>query len=203
MTWYAETSARRSRQVVGDVVAVLWVAAWVVVARWVYGLVRTLAAPAEPLQGAGTSWRLQLEEVAGQVGGIPVVGERLEGSFGSVAGVGDQLVSAGQELDSGVTTLAWVVCLTLLSTPLLLALGYLTLRWWGARRRGALAAARDDAPSRQLLAMRALVLQPPQRLAALGPDPVGGWQRNEPETVDALAALQLRTVGLRGSSAAS
>ncbi|WP_143553865.1 hypothetical protein [Serinicoccus sp. CNJ-927] len=46
MRWYADAPARRSRQVTADLLVLAWVVLWVLVGRWVFGLVMTLAAPA-------------------------------------------------------------------------------------------------------------------------------------------------------------
>ena len=151
MKWYAETSARRGRQVVGDVTTALWVIAWILIGRWVFGLVRTLAAPADPLRRAGVSWRLQLDAIADRVGDIPLVGGELVGPFEGAAGVGDEVVAAGQRLDDGVTTLAWVVSLLVVSLPLVLALAYLLLRWRWARRAAVLVDNRAGPGSQELL----------------------------------------------------
>jgi hypothetical protein len=197
MTWYAESPARRGRQVAGDAAAVLWVVAWVLVARWVFDLVRLLAAPADPLRRAGSSWGERLEDVAALASGVPIVGTDLAGSFTSAAGVGADITAAGQRLDDGVTAVAWVVSLLLLSLPLALALGYLALRWRWARQATAMARTRDDGSSQDLLALRALVHQPPARLRRVASDPLAGWRAGDPGVVDALADLELRRFGLR------
>ncbi|CNW55684.1 transmembrane protein [Mycobacterium tuberculosis] len=52
-------------------------------------------------------------------------------------------------------------------------------------------------PSRSpLLALRALANRPPGKLAAVSTDPVGAWRREDPATMRALAALELRAAGI-------
>ncbi|HLS41375.1 MAG TPA: hypothetical protein VK038_11480 [Ornithinicoccus sp.] len=199
MTWYAETPARRSRQVVGDAAVVLWVAAWVLVGRWIFGLVRHLAAPADPLEQAGTAWRDRIDEVAARAADLPVVGDELAASLGRAAGVGGDLTAAGQRLDEAVTTLAWVVSLTVLVLPMTVALTYLLLRLRWARRAGEIARTRDSVATQELLALRALVHQAPARLHAVDPDPLGRWRVGDGRVVAALADLELRRFGLRQS----
>lgn len=197
MKWYAETSARRSRQVAGDLLLVAWTVMWVLIARGVFGLVRRLAAPAEPLQEAGTTWTGRLEDVAANAVEIPLVGSRLESPLLGAAGAGDRLVTAGQRLDEGVTGLAWLLSINVAALPVLLVAGvYLTVRWLGARRRTALVRARESIGDRELLALRALVSQSPRRLVAVAPDPAGGWRAGDPAVVAALASLELRRSGL-------
>ena len=48
----------------------------------------------------------------------------------------------------------------------------------------------------QLLALRALTNRPPRKLAAISADPVGGWRHEDPGTIRALAALELRAAGI-------
>ena len=51
---------------------------------------------------------------------------------------------------------------------------------------------------RDLLALRALATQPLGKLTRIGPDVAEAWRRGDDATVDALAALELRQLGLRG-----
>lgn len=197
MTWYAETPARRTRQVLGDAAAVLWVVTWVLITRWVFGLVRLLAAPADPLERAGTAWGERLDEVAARAAQLPVVGTELSDSLTRAAGVGGDLATAGQRLDDAVTTLAWVVSLSLLALPLAAAALYLALRWHWSRQATAVARTRGSAATQELLALRALVRQPPARLHAVDRDPLGAWRAGDARVVGALAELELRRVGLR------
>jgi hypothetical protein len=197
MTWYAETPARRSRQVVGDAAVLLWVLVWALVARWVFDLVRHLAAPADPLERAGAAWSERLDEVASRAAELPLVGDELAASLGQAAGVGGDITAAGQRLDEAVTTLAWVVSLIVLVLPMTVALTYLLLRLRWARRAGEVARTRDSAANQELLALRALVHQAPARLHAVDPDPLGRWRAGDTRVVTALADLELRRFGLR------
>lgn len=198
MRWYADAPARRSRQVTADLLVLGWVVAWVLVGRWVFGLVMTLAAPADPLRSAGTGLESRMTEVAGRVIEIPLVGDQLDAPFTGAAGVGTDLVSAGDRLESGVRTVAWLVSLLSAGTPILLVLlVWAALRVAWVRRARALGREVADPHSQQLLALRALVHQDPGRLQSLHPDPVGAWRSGDPEAVRALADLELAKVGLR------
>ena len=198
MRWYADAPWRRSRQVLADVLVLLWVVAWVLVGRWVFALVMTLAAPAAPLREAGTSLRDRMTEAAAEVVEIPLVGDSLDGPFTGAAGVGTDLVSAGDRLESSVRTVAWVVSLVSSATPILMVLlGWLLFRVAWVRRASALGRELDDPESLELLALRALVRQDPRRLQRVNPDPVGAWRSGNPAAVRALADLELAQVGLR------
>lgn len=200
MQWYAETPARRTRQLIGDLCVLAWVILWVLVGRWTFSLVRGLAAPADPLRSAGTSVRDRMDEVAGQVGDVPLVGDRLTAPFQGAADAGGSLVSAGDALDSAATRVAWLLSLVVAVTPILLVAGaYLFLRVTYVRRATALARLREAPHTMELLALRALVSQAPARLARIHPDPLERWRAGDPATVDALAGLELRRLGLRAA----
>lgn len=198
MRWYADAPARRARQVAADLFTLAWVVGWVLLGRWVFGLVMTLAAPAGPLRDAGTGLRDRMNEAAGQVVDIPLVGEHLDAPFTGAAGVGTDLVQAGDSLESSVRTVAWVVSLLSAGTPILMMLllwGLARFAW--VRRARRLGAEVGDPESQELLALRALVRQDPRRLQRIFPDPVAAFRSGDPDALRALADLELAEVGLR------
>ncbi|QDO88672.1 hypothetical protein FNH13_10290 [Ornithinimicrobium ciconiae] len=198
MQWYAETPARRTRQVIADLVVLAWVVLWVLVGRWIYSLVSALSAPADPLRTAGQRVQTRAEEIATTIGDTPLVGDRLTGPFEGVASAGGSLVTAGDSLESAVHRVATLVgTLTALVPIVLVVAAYLLVRVVAARRAGALARFRDSEGALDLLALRALVNQKPTRLAAVGADPLSGWRSGDQEQISALAAMELRRVGLR------
>lgn len=198
MRLYATSPARRARQVAGDLFVLGWVVAWVLVGRWVFGLVMTLAAPADPLRRAGSSLADRMTDIAGRVTEIPLVGEGLDAPFVGTAGVGDDLVLAGDRLEASVRSVAWVVSLLSAGTPILLVvLVWLLVRLAWVRRAAALGREVSDPESQQLLALRALVHQHPRRLQRLYPDPVAAYSSGDPEVWRALADLELAELGLR------
>jgi hypothetical protein len=69
------------------------------------------------------------------------------------------------------------------------------VRW--IRRATAAVGLREGTAGRDLLALRALATQPLRRLAAIDPDPVGAWRSGDESTVEALARLELRRLGVR------
>lgn len=198
MQWYAETSARRTRQIAADLVVLGWVIVWVLVGRWVHGLIQGLSAPADPLRSAGSSVQSRAQEIASTIGDTPLVGDRLTGPFEGVAHAGGSLVSAGDTLESSVNRVATLVGSLTALVPIILVLGcYLLVRVLRARRAGAMARFRDAEGSVDLLALRALVNQKPTRLATVGADPLSAWRGGDQEQIAALAAMELRRLGLR------
>ncbi|MCK0113144.1 hypothetical protein MWU75_13420 [Ornithinimicrobium sp. F0845] len=200
MQWYAETRSRRTRQIIADLIVLGWVILWVLVGRWGFGLVNALSRPADSLRSAGSGVQDRMTEIAGNIGDTPLVGDRLEAPFTGVANAGGALVSAGDSLESAVHRVATLVGLLTAGVPIVLVLGvYLLVRVASARRSAAMAAFRDAPGSAELLALRALVTQKPARLAKVGEDPLGGWRSGDQEQVSALAALELRRLGLRAA----
>lgn len=198
MLWYAETRRRRTRQIVGDLLAVAWVVLWVVVGRAVHDAVSALAAPADPLRAAGGSMQERMGAVAEAVVDVPLVGDRLSDPFMGAAGVGVDLVAAGDSLQDSVDDLATLAAVGTVLVPALLVSGlYLLLRVRYARRAGLLAQERLRPEFQELLALRALVNQPARRVTSVGHDPLGGWRSGDPDVVRALATLELRRMGLR------
>lgn len=198
MQWYAETPVRRSRQVVGDLLVLGWVIVWVLIGRWTFGLVSLLAAPADPLRSAGTTVQGRFDEVADRIGEVPLVGDRLTGPFTGAADAGGSLVQAGDSLDNAVNRVAWLLAVLVAAVPIVLVAGaYLALRVTYLRRATAIARLRQAPGTVELLALRALVTQAPATLARVHPDPLEQWRAGDPDTVAALAGLELRRLGLR------
>ena len=84
--------------------------------------------------------------------------------------------------------------------PLALVLfGWLPRRLRWMRRAGVAGAVRDQPAGTDLLALRALATQPLNKLAKLGPDIAQSWRNGDASAVDALAALELKDLGLRPS----
>lgn len=198
MRWYADSPARRGRQILADVFVLAWLVTWVLVGRAVFAMVMTLAAPADPLRAAGTGLRDRMNEAGGQVTRIPVVGPDLVAPFAGTAGVGTDLVTAGDHLEASVRTVAWVVATLTAVTPVLIVLllwALARLSW--VRRAASLGKEVADPESQELLALRALVRQHPRRLQNLFADPVAAFRSGDPESLRALADLELADVGLR------
>jgi hypothetical protein len=204
MQWYAETVQRRTRQITGDLLVAAWVVGWVLVGRWVFGLVRTLAAPADPLREAGTAWRDRMLDVAERVVEVPLVGDTLDDPFTGASSAGTDLINAGNGLEDAVTRLAWLLSLVTAGVPILSVVGvYVALRVLGARRAASVGRGRDTAAAQELLALRALVHQSPATLARVATDPLQAWRDGDPQTVATLASLELRRVGLRARPVAA
>ncbi len=90
-----------------------------------------------------------------------------------------------------------LLALAVVAAPILVAATpwlYLRLRFF--RRKLTVTALVATPAGEQLLALRALTNRSPAKLAAVSADPVGGWRREDPNTIHALAALELRAAGI-------
>jgi hypothetical protein len=189
---------RATRQLLTDLFVVAWVAFWIWAAMRLYDLVEKLAVPGQKMEGAGSGMAENLSEAGAKVNRVPGVGDALASPFERAAGAARSLADAGREQQDTVRDIALALSLIVLVVPLALVLfGWLPLRIRWMRRASAAAGLRGLPAGRDLLAMRALATQPLRRLATLGPDPVNAWRRGDDSIVDALAALELRRLGMR------
>ena len=195
MSWYAETPALRSRQLLRDAAVALWVLVWLRVGLAVHGAVERLAAPGRSLEQAGRELSGGLSSAADRAGDVPLVGDELSSPLDAASGAGESLARAGAAQQDAVGLLALVLALVVAGLPVLVV-----LLWWlpsrvaFARQHRAAVALRGD---EELWALRAALHRPLPELAELGPDPVGRWRRGEPGAAAALAALERRAAGLR------
>ncbi|GAA2706890.1 hypothetical protein ACFY2R_22390 [Micromonospora olivasterospora] len=198
MKIYADRFPTAVRQFLTDLLVVVWVYAAVRFALWVHDLVQKLAVPGRKLEGAGGGLADNLAEAGGKVRRVPLVGDELTAPFTKAADAARAVADAGRDQQELVGQLALALSVAVLVFPLgVVLLGWLPLRlrWM---RRAASAKALAAAPAgRDLLALRALAGQPLGRLTRIAPDVAEAWRRGDDATVDALAALELRRLGLR------
>jgi len=197
-TLYADRPATATRQFLTDLFVVAWIGFWIWAAMWIHDLVQRLAAPGQKVEGAGDGMADNLTEAGSKVDQIPGVGGALATPFERAADAARSLADAGRDQQEVVGQLALALSVAIVVVPLALVLvGWLPLRVRWIRRAGAASALRGGPAGRDLLALRALTNQPVRRIAAIGADPVGAWRKADPATVDALAKLELRSLGLR------
>jgi len=199
---YPDRPAAAARQTFVDLLVVAWIFVWIWAAMWLHDLVQKLSAPGRRLESAGTGMADNLADVGGKVGRVPIVGDELTTPFTSAADAARSMADAGRQQQEVVADVALWLSLSLLVLPLgLVLLVWLPLRIRWMRRATAAASPRAAPAGRDLLALRALAAQPLRRLAKLDPEVAAKWRAADPATVDALAALELRTLGLRGLAA--
>jgi hypothetical protein len=195
---YADRLPVAIRQLITDLLVVIWVYAWIRAGLWVHDLVLKLGVPGQKLEGAGTGMADNLADAGGKVGRVPLVGDQLTTPFTKAAEAARSLADAGRQQQEVVHDLALVLAILLVAVPLALVLFLWLprrLRWM--RRAGLAASVRNEPAGKDLLALRALAAQPLNRLTKLGPDIAQSWRNGDASAVDALAALELRDLGLR------
>lgn len=196
---YADRFPTALRQLLTDLLVVVWVYASIRFALWLYDLVEKLAVPGRKLEGAGAGLADNLAEAGGKVGRVPLVGDELTAPFTKAAEAARAVADAGRDQQELVGQLALALSIAVLVFPLGLVLfGWLPLRVRWMRRAGSARALAAAPAGRDLLALRALAGQPLAKLTRIAPDVAEAWRRGDDATVDALAALELRGLGLKG-----
>ena len=197
MKLYADGPGRRARQVVGDVLLLLWVAVWIELARVVHRATLALAVPGEEIQSAGTGLAGKLRDAGSTVGSVPLVGDDVRVPFDGAGDAADRIASAGAAQVDAVHTLAFWLGLCVGAIPILIVLAvYLPLRWRFVRTATAGQRFVDSGSDLDLFALRAMTNQPLHRLARISDDPVAAWRAGDAAVVRDLAVLEMRDVGL-------
>jgi len=197
MKLYADLPARRTRQIIADVLVLLWVVIWVRTGFAVRDTVLGALGPARSLEAAGDSLQGSLADVAARVEGIPLLGEAISTPFDAAAAAGETMRQAGADLVAYVDRTALIVGVTTALLPVVLVvLPWLLFRIAFARRARALTLLLASEDPLDLLALRALATQPVGTLTRVSPTPAHDWRIGRPDVVAQLAALELRRAGV-------
>ncbi|WP_299537444.1 hypothetical protein [uncultured Streptomyces sp.] len=200
MRLYAQTPARRSRQVLADLIAAALIYAAIRLALAVHDAIAQLAEPGRKAERAGDSLADGLTDAGDAASKVPFVGDELKKPLTSAAEAGSGLADAGRSLQDTVGQVATLATVALIAIPVVCVL----LLWLPARlrwiRRSAVTRRLAAGPGgADLLALR--VLTGSQRALATLPVPPGGfadaWRRGDEQVIADLAAVGLRTAGLR------
>ncbi|MFJ3926254.1 hypothetical protein [Streptomyces sp. NPDC090022] len=200
MLLYAQTPARRNRQILADLIALLLIGAAVWFALAVHDAIMMLAEPGRKVESAGDSLAAALNDAGETASRVPLVGDQLKTPFRSAADAGSGLADAGQSLQDIVGQAAFLAALGLIVVPVtFVLLLWLPLRLRWIRRSATIRRLRDLPGGADLLALRALT-GPPGDLAALPAPPDGladAWRRGDRQVISALSEIALRRAGLR------
>ncbi|MFI0796482.1 hypothetical protein ACH4OY_27915 [Micromonospora rubida] len=198
MKIYADHFPTAVRQFLTDLLVVVWVYAAIRFALWVHDLVQKLAVPGQKLEGAGGALADNLADAGGKIRRVPLVGDELTAPFSKAADAARAMAEAGRDQQELVGQLALALSIAVLVFPLgLVLVGWLPLRLRWMRRAASAKALAAVPAGRDLLALRALAGQPIGKLTRIAPDVADAWRRGDDATVEALAALELRGLGLR------
>jgi hypothetical protein len=185
-----------------DVVAVLWVVLWVVLALLVGREVRNLRELSDTVVTAGVA----IEETGGLVrnlGSIPFVGGQVSTVADQVEEAGRSAQASGRDSRDSTENLSVLLALSIALIPTLPLLGlYLPLRWAWTNDARAVRRALKREPTDPLLveflARRAVSNFSYDRLLAVSPKP---FRDLEEGRYDSLARLELDRLGIRNGSA--
>ncbi|MEZ5094932.1 MAG: hypothetical protein R2731_01600 [Nocardioides sp.] len=203
MKMYADTPVRRTLQLVGDLLFLVWLVAWVWVGGVVHDGTAALAEPGHAISGAATSLGAGLAEAGGRLGDVPLVGDGIAVPFDRAAAASGRLAEAGQAEARAAERLGFWLGLSIAAIPILVVTAfYLPGRVRFVRRATAGARFVDAAEDLDLFALRALAHQPMHLLASISDDPAGDWRRRDADVVRRLGELELRACGLRAPSRA-
>lgn len=193
---YAERFPRLAAQLLADVLALVWAYVVVRFASTARDMVLTLQRPANGLTEAGTAVGNVFAAAAATAEKVPFVGGQLANALRGGQGAGLSLADVGRHQYETIASFGSGTALVLMLVGAMpLVLGWLPLRVHYAR------VAREAADCRKrdlsLLALRALTHVRVRALRAVSDDPAAAWRREDTEVVSALAALELRRLGLR------
>ncbi len=197
MKVYAERPWRLTRQIIADIAMAGWCLLWIWAGVTLYGFVSRLAAPGAKLESSGAKLAGDLATAQDKAGSVPLVGDALASPFGAAAEAAQGIAEAGRSQQETVGDLATVLAWSTAVMPLLLALAlWVPFRFQWMRAATAAVKVRKRPGGAELLALRALAKAPLRRLADLDDDVVSGWRNGDQNCVDALARLELRSLGL-------
>lgn len=198
MKLYADRAPTALRQLLTDVFVLVWIYLWVKLGMALFDYIQKLAAPGRKLEGAGTGLADNLQGAGDKINGVPGVPDSVAAPFTSAANAARSLADAGREQQQIVNDLAWIMSVLVIAVPVaLVVLLWLPLRIRWMRRAGSAARLRTVTAGRDLLALRALATQPLGKLVKIDPDIAALWRKGDKQAVEALATLELRSLGLR------
>ena len=195
---YATTPARLVAQLVSDLVVAAWIVVWVLVGVAVHAAVSTIAEVGRQVESGANGVAENLDSAGESANNVPLVGDTLSKPLTAASEAALDIAGAGQSLDTTASWLAWVLALAVASPPILaVAMPWFFLRLRFFRRKWTAMTLAATPAGEQLLALRALANRPLTQLAAINADPVGAWRREDTLAIRGLAALELRSAGIR------
>jgi hypothetical protein len=117
MRLYAQTPARRGRQLIADLIALLLIAITVKFALVVRDAILTLAEPGRKAESAGDNLASGLDDAGDAASKVPFVGDSLKKPLKSAAEAGTSLSDAGQSLQDTVGHVATLTTIALIALP--------------------------------------------------------------------------------------
>ncbi|MDH6196089.1 hypothetical protein M2272_002732 [Mycobacterium frederiksbergense] len=195
---YASRPGRLLAQLFSDVAVITWTAVWVLVGMAVHSAVSTIAEVGQQVESGANGVADSLGSAGDSADNVPLVGDTLSKPLRAASEAALDIAGAGHNLDSTASWLAWVLALAVAAAPILfVVMPWLYLRMRFFRRKWTVITLASTAAGEQLLALRALANRPLAKLTAVSDDPVGAWRNQDHYAIRGLAALELRSAGIR------
>lgn len=197
MKMYADSPGRRVRQIVTDLLFVVWCGAFVWIGFTVHSMITELEEPSTDASQSADGLAESLRDAGDVVGGIPLVGDDGAKPFDKGADAAEKMARAAEDGSKDLGNLAVALGLYSGLVPLaIVALQYLPRRARFIRDATSGQKYLDAREDLDLFALRALARQPMHVLAKLSNDPAGDWRSGDPVLIERLAELELRDCGL-------
>jgi hypothetical protein len=195
---YSDFGPRRTRQIVGDALALVAITAWIWLGVAVFQLVMNLSAFGVQMEDAGAGFKETMITVGQNLGSVPLIGGGIRVPFDGASEAGAALEAAGQSQQQAVAQLATGLGVGIAAVPIITIL----VLWLVPRLKFARKASRAKAISQaeagiDLLALRALATQKISALSTVSPDAMAAWRRGDESVMRALAQLELKAAGVR------
>lgn len=195
---YARTPGRLLGQLTSDIVALVWFAIWISVGVAVHSAIATIADVGRQVHDGAHGVADNLASAGHNADGIPLIGKAFGAPLRSASSAAVDIAGAGDSLNSTAGWLAWVLALAVALPPILaVAMPWLVLRIRFFRRKWTAVTLASTDAGEQLLALRALANRPLAKLTEVSDDPVTAWRTHDTIAIRKLAALELRSAGLR------
>ncbi|MCG5431311.1 hypothetical protein LV457_03275 [Mycobacterium sp. MYCO198283] len=195
---YAASPRRLLLQLISDAVVVVWTFGWLTIGMAVHAAVSAIAEVGRQVESGADGIGGNLDSAGERANGVPWIGDDLSKPLEAAGRAARDLADAGHQLDTTASWLAVVLAIAVAAPPILgVAVPWLYLRLRFFRRKRTVIDLAATPAGRQLLALRALANRPLRTLTRIDPDPVSAWRRDDPAIVGGLAALELRSAGLR------
>jgi hypothetical protein len=194
---YSTRPGRLTAQLFSDFAVVVWTTLWLLVGLAVYDAISTIAEAGRQVQSGAHGIAGNLASAGHGAQRIPLVGDAVSKPLTSASEAALDIAGAGHNLETTASWLAVLLAMAVVALPILIAVvPWLFLRLRFFRRKWTVTALAATPAGEQLLALRALTNRPPRKLVAVSADPVGGWRREDPVTIRALASLELWSAGI-------
>lgn len=198
MKLYSDYPARRTAQIVADLVALAFISAFIWIGTIVYAAIAVLAVFGKTIEDAGNGFEETMADAGETLGGVPFIGGGIRAPFDAASGAGTLLAQAGQAQQDLVMTAALIIAVVVALIPILLVVWiWLRRRLKWARRATEARNLSRLADGPDILALRALMHADYSQIREIDREPVDAWRRGDMKVMRELAQLELREAGVK------